>query len=60
MYRSWRKSAQFTVFGWLLAWSRQLDGGGGGGYGGVRSRTMQVENAVTEAAAAAAAAMGVP
>ena len=58
MYRSWRKSAQFTVFGWLLAWSRQLDGGGGG-YGGVRSRTMQVENAVTEAAAAAAA-MGVP
>ena len=56
MYRSWRKSAQFTVFGWLLAWSRQLDGGG---YGGVRSRTMQVENAVTEAAAAAAA-MGVP
>ena len=58
MYRSWRKSAQFTVFGWLLAWSRQLDGGGG--YGGVRSRTMQVENAVTEAAAAAAAAMGVP
>ena len=59
MYRSWRKSAQFTVFGWLLAWSRQLDGGGGGGgYGGVRSRTMQVENAVTEAAAAAA--MGVP
>ena len=58
MYRSWRKSAQFTVFGWLLAWSRQLDGGGGGG-GGVRSRTMQVENAVTEAAAAAAA-MGVP
>ena len=57
MYRSWRKSAQFTVFGWLLAWSRQLDGGGGG-YGGVRGRTMQVENAVTEAAAAAA--MGVP
>ena len=58
MYRSWRKSAQFTAFGWLLAWSRQLDGGGGGGGYGVRSRTMQVENAVTEAAAAAA--MGVP